>query len=70
MPESLSWFSIIHNGNELIKFDKNNDLNVFNGIKCLAMLGVTFGHKFKYLFNTPIMYGKQIEMVIDIIFIS
>jgi len=66
MPELLNMFSIIRNGSNLIKFDKNNDLNWFNGIKVLTMILVLFGHKFLYLMATPIMFGKRLEMVIII----
>lgn len=57
-------FSIIRNGRDLIRFDKNNDLNWFNGVKVSTMILVLFGHKFLYLMATPLMYGRRLEMVI------
>ncbi|VVC41806.1 Nose resistant-to-fluoxetine protein, N-terminal,Acyltransferase 3 [Cinara cedri] len=63
MPEILNSFSIIRNGRDLIKYDKNNELNIFNGLKVITMVLVLFGHKFLYLIINPIMYGKMLERV-------
>lgn len=63
MPTVLSSFSIINNGKDLIKFDKNNELNIFNGAKVVAMMFVLLGHKFLYTVASPIMYGKRYEQV-------
>lgn len=65
MLESLSWFSIIRNGKELVKFDKNNDLNLFNGLKVMTMIVVLFGHKFLYMVSSPFMNGQRMEQVIN-----
>lgn len=63
MPEILGAFSIIRNGKELIKYNKNNDLNMYNGLKVSTMVLVLFGHKFLYFAINPIMFGKYIERV-------
>lgn len=65
MSESLRWFSIIHNGKELSKFDKNNELNLFNGLKVLTMIVVLFGHRFLYVVSSPFMNGQRMEQVIN-----
>lgn len=66
MPEIFNSFSLIRNGRDLIKYDKNNELNIFNGLKVMTMVLVLFGHKFIYLIINPIMYGKVLEKVIQI----
>lgn len=66
MPEILRVFSIIQNGRDLIKYNKDNDLNIFNGLKVVTMVLVLFGHKFLYFIINPIMYMKRLEMVIYI----
>lgn len=67
MPEMVKLFSVISNGRNLIKYDRNNDLNIFNGLKVWTMILVLFGHKFIYLVINPISYGKRLEMVIQIL---
>lgn len=64
MPEVFRSFSIIRNFRDLIKYEKDNSLNIFNGIKVYAMVLILFGHKFLYFIVNPIMYGKGIEKVI------
>lgn len=63
MPVILSSFSFVRNGRDLIKYNKNNDLNIFNGLKVVAMILVLFGHKFLYAATGPIMNGKLPEKV-------
>jgi len=60
-------FSIIRNTRDLIKYNRNNDLNIFNGLKVVTMILVLFGHKFLYFVINPIMYGKRLERVIYIL---
>lgn len=59
----LNSFSIIKSGKELLKYDKNNDLNIIGGLKVLTMLMILFGHRFMYLVGNPISYPKNIENV-------
>lgn len=59
----MSSFSVIKNGRDLIKFDKNNKLNLFNGLKVWTMVLVLFGHKFLYTVTSPILNGNRYEMV-------
>lgn len=66
LPEYFYWFSIIHNGRNLIKYDKTNELNIFNGFKFLVMILVIFGHKFFYYTMNPISYTIFLEQVIFI----
>lgn len=68
MPEIFNMFSIIRNSRDLIKYNRNNDLNIFNGLKVLTMIVVLFGHKFLYFVINPITYGMHLEKVIQIIF--
>jgi len=68
MPEVINMFSIIRNSRDLIKYNRNNDLNIFNGLKVLTMIVVLFGHKFLYFVINPITYGMHLEKVIQIIF--
>lgn len=63
IPKIFSYFSVIRNGRDLIKYDKNNKLNIFNGIKVLTMGLVLFGHKFMYFIINPIMYTRLLEQV-------
>lgn len=68
MPEALRAFSVIRNGRDLIKYDRNNDLNIFNGLKTVTMFLVFFGHKFLYFVINPIMFGTSLEQVNYLIF--
>ncbi|KAF0762026.1 nose resistant to fluoxetine protein 6-like, partial [Aphis craccivora] len=61
MPEVFNMFSIIRNSRDLIKYNRNNDLNIFNGLKVLTMIVVLFGHKFLYFVINPITYGMHLE---------
>ncbi|XP_022172973.1 nose resistant to fluoxetine protein 6-like isoform X2 [Myzus persicae] len=66
LPKYVFWFSIIHNGRNLIKHDKNNDLNVFNGFKAVTTVLVLFCHKFIFHSTSPILYAMNNEMVYKI----
>ncbi|XP_050533851.1 nose resistant to fluoxetine protein 6-like isoform X2 [Daktulosphaira vitifoliae] len=59
----LQSFSIIKNGNELLLFDKDNVLNIFNGFKFVVMLFILFGHRFMHLIGTPQSYPKDFEII-------
>ncbi|XP_025192359.1 nose resistant to fluoxetine protein 6-like [Melanaphis sacchari] len=63
IPEIFSIFSFIRNFRDLIKYNRNNDLNVFNGLKVLTMILVLFGHKFLYFIINPITYAIDLEKV-------
>lgn len=67
VPEYVCWFSIIHNGRNLIKYDKNNDLNIFNGLKAGPMVMLLFAHKYIFYASQPVSYPKRAETVIRII---
>lgn len=56
-------FSFIKSGKDLIKYDENNELNLYNGFKFLIMLFVVFGHRFLYVIGNPIDNVKIIENV-------
>ncbi|KAL5241631.1 hypothetical protein ACI65C_009041 [Semiaphis heraclei] len=47
----------------LIKHDKNNDLNVFNGFKAVTLVLILFGHKFIFYSTSPTLYTMNIERV-------
>lgn len=64
VPQYVCWFSAISNGRSLIKYNKNNELNIFNGIKVLVMLAVLYGHKYLAYATRPILYAKKVEIVI------
>ncbi|XP_050442482.1 nose resistant to fluoxetine protein 6-like [Adelges cooleyi] len=63
MPELLNMFSFVKNGRDLIKYDRNNHLNIYNGIKVLTMILVLFGHKFLYYVINPILYPAMLEEI-------
>ncbi|XP_029347322.1 nose resistant to fluoxetine protein 6-like [Acyrthosiphon pisum] len=63
LPKYMYWFSVIHNGRNLIKHDKNNELNVFNGFKAVTMVMILFGHKFIFHSTSPILYTMNNEMI-------
>lgn len=64
--EFVCWFSIISNGRILIKHNKNNELNVFNGFKVLVMLSILYGHNCLIYATHPILYAGVFEKVIAI----
>ncbi|XP_060864362.1 nose resistant to fluoxetine protein 6-like [Metopolophium dirhodum] len=65
MPETFGSFSLIRNCRDLIKYNKNNELNIFNGLKVVAMLLVLFCHKFLYFVINPITSGIYLEKLAD-----
>lgn len=56
-------FSFIKSTLELIKYDKNNELNSFNGCKFVIMIFVLFGHRFMYIAGSPLNHSKTYEAV-------
>lgn len=64
IPTVLSSFSLISNVRHLIKFDKNNDQNVINGIQCWTILFVILGHTFMYTSRSPVMNNKRLENIV------
>lgn len=66
-PESVStfvnWFSIVHNGKKLIKYNRNNNLNIFNGLKTVTMILILFGHVILYKSTHPTLYAMRFEEV-------
>lgn len=56
-------FSFIKSGKELLKYDKNNELNILNGIKVLTMIFILFGHRFMYLVGNPMNNPKFLENI-------
>ncbi|CAH1712124.1 unnamed protein product [Aphis gossypii] len=63
LPKYVFWFSVIHNGRNLIKHNKNNELNIFNGIKVFTMVLILFGHRFIVHSATPILYTLNNERI-------
>lgn len=63
-PGFVCWFSIISNGRSLIKYDKNNKFNIFNGFKVVIMLSVLYGHKYLVYATHPMLYVDHMEQVI------
>ncbi|XP_026813027.1 nose resistant to fluoxetine protein 6-like [Rhopalosiphum maidis] len=63
LPNYVYWFSVIHNGRNLIKYDKNNKLNIFNGLKTLTMVLILFGHRFLVHSTSPILYTLDLERI-------
>lgn len=61
MPEIFNVFSVIRNGRDLIKYNRNNSLNIFHGLKVFTMILVLFGHKFLYFIISPITYTIPLE---------
>ncbi|KAL4143203.1 hypothetical protein QTP88_005561 [Uroleucon formosanum] len=66
LPKYLYRYSVIYNGRNLIKHDKNNDLNVFNGFKALTMMMILFGHKFVFHSTSLILYTMNNERILAI----
>lgn len=58
-------FSMIYNGNNLVKYDKHNDFNIFNGVIAVITFQILFGHKllFYNIFTTS--YTMSTELVIQ-----
>ncbi|XP_025411241.1 nose resistant to fluoxetine protein 6-like isoform X2 [Sipha flava] len=54
-------FSFIESGKDLLKYDKNNELNLINGIKLLTMMFILLGHRFMYLGGNPMTNVKIVE---------
>ncbi|XP_050429658.1 nose resistant to fluoxetine protein 6-like [Adelges cooleyi] len=54
-------FSIIKNAKDILKYDKNNELNIFNGFKVVVMIFVLFGHRFMYFVGNPVSYPEPME---------
>ncbi|VVC41807.1 Nose resistant-to-fluoxetine protein, N-terminal,Acyltransferase 3 [Cinara cedri] len=61
-PDSIYYsFSFIKSSRELLKFDKNNELNYINGFKVIVMLGVLFGHRAMFFLGNPFSVSKFVE---------
>lgn len=56
-------FSFIESTRTWLKFDKDNELNVFYGLKVLTMLAVLLGHRLFYLLGNPMSNPKLVESV-------
>ncbi|XP_050440176.1 nose resistant to fluoxetine protein 6-like isoform X2 [Adelges cooleyi] len=61
--EVITIFSAIRNGRDLIKYNRNNDLNIYNGLKVTILMVVLFTHKYTYFVINPILYPKLVEEV-------
>ncbi|XP_050440209.1 nose resistant to fluoxetine protein 6-like [Adelges cooleyi] len=59
--EITNIFSIITSGKELLKFEKNNELNVFNGLSSTLMMVVIISHGWMSTVTGPHLYPRQIE---------
>lgn len=66
VPEIFGYFSLISNCRDLIKYNRNNNLNIFNGLKVLTMILVLFGHKFLFFVLGPLVYARNLEKVIKL----
>lgn len=63
-PDSVIYsFSFISSCKELLKFDKNNEFNFFNGFKVVVMLGILLGHKSMFYMGNPLSHSKNLENV-------
>lgn len=60
----FSSFSFIKSSKELLKFNKNNELNIINGFKFVTMIFILFGHRFMFFAGHPITYSEAFEKVI------
>ncbi|XP_022182796.1 nose resistant to fluoxetine protein 6-like isoform X2 [Myzus persicae] len=65
MPETFGSFSLIRNFRDLIKYNRNNDLNIFNGLKVFTMILVLFCHIFLYFIINPIKGGIYMEKLYE-----
>ncbi|XP_050440208.1 O-acyltransferase like protein-like isoform X2 [Adelges cooleyi] len=54
-------FSVITNGKELFKFDKNNELNFFNGLSTNTTMMVIISHGWLISVTGPYLYPRVIE---------
>ncbi|XP_050442512.1 nose resistant to fluoxetine protein 6-like [Adelges cooleyi] len=61
VSEMIIMFSVIKNGRDLIKYDRNNNLNIYNGMKVITMVLVLFGHKFIFFIINPILNPAFLE---------
>ncbi|VVC42242.1 Nose resistant-to-fluoxetine protein, N-terminal,Acyltransferase 3 [Cinara cedri] len=59
----VRWFSFIDSSKNLLEYDKNNELNVFNGLKSFIMLLILLGHRFMFIAGNPMSYPELIERV-------
>ncbi|KAF0738577.1 O-acyltransferase like protein-like, partial [Aphis craccivora] len=56
-------FSFIESTTTWLKFDKDNELNVFYGLKVLTMLVVLLGHRLFYILGNPMSNPKLVESI-------
>ncbi|XP_026815122.1 nose resistant to fluoxetine protein 6-like [Rhopalosiphum maidis] len=56
-------FSFIESIKALLKYDKDNELNVIYGFKVLTMLAVLLGHRLFYLLGNPMSNPKLVESI-------
>ncbi|XP_050440166.1 O-acyltransferase like protein-like isoform X7 [Adelges cooleyi] len=61
--EVLNMFSVIKNGNDLIKYNKDNELNIFNGLVSIQMMSIVIGHGRLIGINHPRLYPKPVEEI-------
>ncbi|XP_050440173.1 O-acyltransferase like protein-like [Adelges cooleyi] len=63
--EVLNMFSVVKNGNDLIKHNKNNELNIFNGLVSNAMILLVIAHGILVGINHPRLYPKPFEEIVQ-----
>lgn len=63
VPEFVGWFSAVRNGQGLIRYDRDNSLNIFNGFKTWMMVLILFGHVILYKSTHPNLYAMRFEEV-------
>ncbi|VVC42233.1 Nose resistant-to-fluoxetine protein, N-terminal,Acyltransferase 3 [Cinara cedri] len=56
-------FSFMETSKELLKFDKNHELNIINGFKVVLMFIILIGHRLMFVMATPMSYSKTIENI-------
>lgn len=56
-------FSFIDSIKDLLKFDKDNELNSLYGFKVIMMINVIMGHRLFYIFGNPMSNPKLLESV-------
>ncbi|XP_050435613.1 nose resistant to fluoxetine protein 6-like, partial [Adelges cooleyi] len=61
VSEITNIFSIISNGKELLKFKKNNELNMFNGLSSSLMMLIIISHGWIVSVAAPHLYPRPIE---------
>ncbi|XP_050440201.1 nose resistant to fluoxetine protein 6-like isoform X1 [Adelges cooleyi] len=59
--EITNIFSVITNGKDLYKFDKNNELSILNGVSSLLMMITIMSHEWMISIFGPYLYPKPIE---------